>query len=138
MTDGLPLSDFNREEICRSTVHAAIDIFTDGEVDLLWSTSGLQELIGLRGVLSTCLSLTDCGNFQSNLDGRPMDIKNGLRKVCRFPDQLRFVQLYADIPHRQPNCRFHPVSALALVEVCVFQGRQQKLSYATQNITYQL
>lgn len=40
-----------------------------------------------------------------------MDIKNGLRKVCRFPDQLRFVQLYAVIPHRQPNCRFHPVSA---------------------------
>lgn len=47
-------------------------------------TSGLQELIGLRCVLSTCLSLTDCGNFPSNLDGRPMDIKNGLRRFVAF------------------------------------------------------
>jgi len=118
MTDGLPLSDFNREEICRSTIHAAVDISTDGEVDLFWSTSGLQELIGQRGVLSTCLSLTDCGNFQSNLDGRLLDIKQPLRMICRFPDKLMFVQLYSDLPHRQPRSRFHPISGCIVGGMC--------------------
>lgn len=43
MTDGLPFSDFNREEICRSTVHAAVDISTDGEVVNLRS-AGINRL----------------------------------------------------------------------------------------------
>lgn len=63
MMDGLLLFDFNREEICRLIVYVVIDIFMDGEVDLLWFILGLQELIGLRGVLSICLLFIDCGNF---------------------------------------------------------------------------
>jgi hypothetical protein len=118
MTSGLSLSDFNLNFLTRTTLHVAVDISTDGDVDLLWSTAGLQEIIGLRGTLTTCLSFADCGNFQSNLDGRAMDIKNMLRNCCVFPDQVQFIQLYADLPHRRPSCRYHPVSACIVGGMC--------------------
>ena len=30
--------------------------------------------------------------------------------ICKYPHLLRFVQLYADVPHRDPKTRFHSVS----------------------------
>jgi len=78
------------------------------DIDLLWSRAGLQSLVGERGTLTTCLSFVDCGNFQTNLDGRIIDISPLLRSVCNYPFRLRFLQLYADIPHLKPNTRFHP------------------------------
>ena len=119
MTRGLSLSDFNTQFTLRTTIHVAANILSDSEeVDLLWSTAGLQQIIGHRGTLCTCLSFKDCANYQSNLDGRPMDIKTCLRTICRFPHEVQFVQLYADIPHRQPNCRYHPVSGCIVGGMC--------------------
>lgn len=83
----------------------------------MWSSSGIQEVVGNRGVLRTCLSFADCGAFQSNLDGRPLDVKDDLRNVALHPHNVRFVQLYADVPHLKPKSRFHPVSG------CVAGGK---------------
>ena len=106
----LSLEGFLIDEIRSVTVHVGTDISSVYDIDLFWSMSGIQSLIGSRGVLSTCLSFSDCGNFQSNLDGRMMDVKPGLFGLCKKPQLLRFVQLYADLPHGDPNTRFHPVS----------------------------
>lgn len=83
----------------------------------MWSSSGIQEVVGNRGVLRTCLSFADCGAFQSNLDGRPLDVKDDLRNVALHPHNVRFVQLYADVPHLKSKSRFHPVSG------CVAGGK---------------
>jgi hypothetical protein len=119
MSSGLSLSDFYTQSILRTTVHVAGNILSDSEeIDLFWSTAGLEQVIGHRGTLTTCLSFRDCANYQSNLDGRAMDVTNGLRTICRFPQDVQFVQLYADIPHRQPNGRYHPVSGCIVGGMC--------------------
>ena len=94
------------------TIHVACNVTSTSEVDLLWSRAGIQNVIGTRGTVTPCLSLQECGNFQSNLDGRQMDITPQLRAVSAFPNYLKFIQLYADIPHLRmtPGCRTHPVS----------------------------
>lgn len=112
MTNGLDLKSFHREGISNITVHAGIDISCDCGVDLMWSMSGIQEVVGCRGSISTCLSLNDCGNYQSNLDGKQIDLSRDLLDICRFPAQVRFFQMYADVPHCKPSCRVHPVSGL--------------------------
>lgn len=109
MTSGVSLKEFCHKEIHKVTVHSAIDLFSE-DIDLFWSTVGLQAVVGCRGVLSTCVSFSDCGNYQSNIDGRAMDISKGLRSICHHPEKLRFLQLYADIAHHRPRTRFHPVS----------------------------
>ncbi|KAH3859574.1 hypothetical protein DPMN_102391 [Dreissena polymorpha] len=109
-TNGIKLDAFDLSEIIRVTVHSAIDIRSD-VFDLMWSMTGLQKVVGSKGVLSTCLSFRDCGNFQSNLDGKLMDISKDLRDICHNTSgELLFMQLYVDIPHRKPKSRFHPVS----------------------------
>lgn len=119
MTNGLSLSEFNQDIFEKVTVHAAVDIASNiTGIDLFWSMSGLQEVVGNRGSLGTCLSFTDCGNFQSNLDGRALDIKPALRQICRYPSQLKCVQVYADLPHRKPTSRFHPVSGMIIGGMC--------------------
>lgn len=120
MTGGLSLTEFDREAIERVTVHAAVDISDSSNtgIDLCWSMSGLQDVVGKRGTLCTCLSFTDCGNFQSNLDGKLADIEPELRRICHCPDKLRFVQLYADIPHLKPKTRFHPISGYVVGGLC--------------------
>lgn len=108
------------------TVHVGLSIrasfSTDDveaiEMSLFWSRVGLQEIVGRRGTLTTAFSFRECANFQSNIDGRAMDVAGVLRQVCTYPDQLRFVQLYADMPHRRPKVRFHPVSGA----VCILDG----------------
>ncbi len=123
MTGGLGLEDFDRESVRRVTVHAAVDISSEG-VDVLWSMYGLQAIVGNRGVLSSCLSLSDSGNFQSNLDGRLIDISPCVRSLCNCrPDKVRFVQFYADVPHRKPKARFHPVSGCVGVRHVCLQSK---------------
>lgn len=119
MTAGISLSDFRADCIEKVTVHAAVDIAcnTDG-IELLWSRGGIQEVVGCRGTLSPCLSLFDCGNFQSNLDGKAMDIKPELRRVFCSPGKVTFVQLYADLPHMRPQTRVHPVSGIIAGGLC--------------------
>ena len=108
-TDGVSLNHFKREHIKRVTIHCAVDISSD-EIELMWSRAGVQEIVGERGVLNSCLSFRDCVCYQSNLDGRLMDISPELRQIVQQPDKLRFVQLYVDTPHRRPNTRYNPVS----------------------------
>ena len=110
MLQGLSLNMFNLDEIMSATVHEGTDISSVYGIDLFWSMVGIQRLTGSRGVLSTCLLFKDCANFQSNLDGRLIDVKPQLFRLCRHPELLRFVQFYADVPHRNPKTRFHPVS----------------------------
>ena len=108
-TGGMSLREFEEVDVSRVTVHSAINLESD-VMELFWSTSGIREVVGRRGMLYTCASFTDCGNYRSNLDGRALDISKELRSVCFLSDKLRFVQLYADLAHRRPRVRFHPVS----------------------------
>lgn len=71
---GIRLAEFGKENTEHATVHSAVNIGTDCDIDLLWSVDGLQQTVGRRGTISTCLSFSDCGNFQSNVDGRTLDI----------------------------------------------------------------
>lgn len=108
--NGINLNVFNLSEVKQVTVHSAVDIHSD-IFDLMWSMTGLQGIVGNRGTLSTCLSFRDCGNYQSNLDGKVIDISKDLKEVCNnTAGDIRFMQLYVDVPHRKPNTRFHPVS----------------------------
>lgn len=119
MSGGLDLRCFKSEHVKKITVHSAVNITSDvDDIDLMWSSSGIQEVVGNRGVLRTCLSFADCGAFQSNLDGRPLNVKDDLRNVALHPHNVRFVQLYADVPHLKPKSRFHPVSG------CVAGGKR--------------
>lgn len=106
---GVSLIGFDRNEIKRITIHSAINIQSE-YMELLWSSCGLQSIVGSRGVLRSCLSFVDCANYQSNLDGRMIDISRLLRSVFYHPNSLQFVQLYADLPHAKPCTRYHPVS----------------------------
>ncbi|MES9905330.1 MAG: hypothetical protein ABW168_21975 [Sedimenticola sp.] len=119
MRDGLSLKMFKPEYTKKVTVHAAIDISSSVQsIHLLWSMAGIQQVVGLKGTLSTCLSLTDCGNFQSNLNGKALDVQPELLQVCVHPEKVLFVQLYADVPHLRPKTRFHPVSGIIAGGLC--------------------
>ena len=108
-SEGVSLKEYIPYETRSVTVHSAVDI-SSPVMELLWSTAGLQSVIGSRGTLSTCATFAECGNYQSHLDGKLLDVSADLRRVCFEPDKMRFVQFYADLPHRKPQRRFHPVS----------------------------
>lgn len=118
MRDGIEMTRFDGKMIAKVTVHAAVDISSHCDIALMWSMNGLQEVVGTRGTLSTCLSFSDCGNFQSNLDGRLLAIGPELLQICRYPEKVKFVQMYADLPHRKPKSRFHPVSGVIAGGMC--------------------
>ena len=108
-TGGVSLTNFKTELIEKMTIHCAVDISSD-EMELMWSRAGVQDIVGERGVLHSCLSFRDCVCYQSNIDGKLMDISPNLRQIVQQPDRFRFVQLYVDSPHRRPHTRFNPVS----------------------------
>ena len=107
--NGVSLEKFDNDHVKKVTVHCAVDI-SSNDMELMWSSVGVHNLVGERGVLNTCLSFSDCVCYQSNLDGRFLDIKKELRDVCWQTETIRFIQLYVDAPHRRPKTRFHPVS----------------------------
>lgn len=113
----LPVSDSSA--VADISVHAAITLIADEDINIFWARHGLQEIVGERGNLTTCMSFSECANFQTNLDGRDIDIKSTLRRVCKSPERLRFVQLYADLPHRYPKTRQHPVSGSIIISKSV-------------------
>ena len=78
---------------------------------------GKQQIIGCRGALCTCLSFTDCGNIQSNFDGKAMDIRAKLFHLCKHPKKILFVKLYAIFPHLRLQTRFHPVSGIIMTYI---------------------
>lgn len=136
MTCGLSLSDFNTQFTLRKTIHVAANILSDcEEVDLLWSTAGVLQIIGHRGTLCTCLFFKDCANYQSNLDGRPLDIKTCSRTIVVFHTKCSLFNF---------TLTFHTVNPIVdiiqcrvvLLEVCVSHDQQQRHFYATPNIIY--
>lgn len=101
-----------------------IDVNVQGQVwDLLWCREGVQLLVGCRGSICKTFSFTECINYQSNLDGRTLDINPDLKAVCSCPESLRFVQFYGDIPHRYPKCRMHAVSAAIIIPTGIHKSR---------------
>ncbi|MCG8068404.1 MAG: hypothetical protein JAY84_11115, partial [Candidatus Thiodiazotropha taylori] len=107
-----------RASVEKITAHIAVSVSAtapaldvEHPIELFWSKQGLQQVFGRRGTLITAYSFSECGNYQSNLDGKMLHISPDLRSVCTDPGSLNFVQLYADTPHVYPRCRFHPVSA---------------------------
>jgi len=84
------------------------------EESIFWSRNGLQKLVGNVGQLTTASGLFECANYHSLNYGVSLDVSGRLRRVSRYPETLHFMQLYADIPHRYPKTRYHPVSASIL------------------------
>lgn len=84
-------------------------------VHVLWSSSGLEGWIGDRGEMFPALSVSEAANYQSNLDGRPMDIGRDLLGFVMggqvVAGNLTFLQLYTNSPHTHlPRVYKHPVS----------------------------
>lgn len=104
--------DFHIDLVSELTTHIAITFKSASEnMHLFWAREGIQRLVGFRGSLCPSMSFRECCNFQTNLDGRAIDIGIQLKNICKFPDNLRFLQLYADTPHMYCNTK-HPVSGI--------------------------
>lgn len=96
----------------RMCVHVGISVEPAlSEESVFWSRQGIENIAENRGNVTTCCSLFECANFQSDNYGSHLSVSGKLRRICRFPEHVHFVQLYADIPHRYPKTRYHPVSA---------------------------
>lgn len=95
------------------SIHAACNIScNDPDFFMMWSRSGLEELVGSTGRTFTALGMHETANFQTELDNRAMQISPDLRAVC-LPDNITFLQLYVDSPHVHANMPFkHPVSGI--------------------------
>ncbi|MGL5596829.1 MAG: hypothetical protein ACRDDA_01630 [Aeromonas sp.] len=95
------------------SVHAACTLTAQNpSTHLLWSRYGLQNLVGPRGRLYSALSIHEAVNYQSNLDGRAIDISSKLHCILR-PTQVNFLQLYVNSPHLHIQTPFkHPVSGV--------------------------
>lgn len=107
---------FQLENICKiegivsMSVHSAVNIGHD-DIHIMWSREALQKLLGRRGRLYQVLSFSEIANFQTNLDGKSIDISNELRDISSLPENITFLQLYCDVPHRREHgIRPHPVS----------------------------
>ena len=105
-------SEFDVNQISALSTHVAVTYSsTEGDFHLFWSRDGIQQVVGNRGTLNPALSFRECCNFQTNLDGRPIDISGDLKNICRNPESIHFLQLYADSPHMYCGAK-HPVSGL--------------------------
>lgn len=61
------------------SVHAACNISRrDPDTLLMWSRSGLDQLVGTTGRLFTALGMHEADDFQTTLDHRPIDISTDL------------------------------------------------------------
>lgn len=113
LQDILVLQDFvNLHHVLRASVHSACEVSSSNEsVNLFWSRLGIQEVVGYRGNTHTALSIRETLNFQSNLDGRGMDVSPELMNICKYPQKSTFLQLYANTPHTKLlTWRSHPAS----------------------------
>lgn len=104
--------DFDRNTLKEISVHCGVNISCKyPEIHLFWSREGLQSLVGNRGQIKNVFSFRDCCTFQSNLDGRAIDISDTLRNICIEPEGVTFLQCYSDVPHLRPSS-LHPVSGI--------------------------
>ena len=121
----LPIFDINAvDDIC---IHSGICVSSYFH-DLFWCRNGVNEVIGERGRLSSAYSFFECVNFQLNSDRRLLDVTGLLWSVCFFPEHVRFIQLYSDLPHRRPQTAFHPITgSFIIIEDILPIHSQQKL-----------
>ncbi|KAM3603027.1 uncharacterized protein V6R79_022549 [Siganus canaliculatus] len=122
-------------------------------VDILWSATGTEQgWVGNRGEMFPALSVSEAANYQTNLDGRLLDVGRGLLEVVQGGKEgagtLNFLQIYADTPHTHlPKVFKHPVSGCvatcdllhpnlnramagrAMEYIAHYQDLQQKFSY---------
>ena len=124
----IKLPIFDVEAVYDICIHAGICISSYFH-DLFWCRNGVNEVIGERGNLSSAFSFFECVNFQSNLDHRSLDVTGLLRSISKFPERVRFIQMYSDIAHRRPSAMCHPISrSIIMVEGILAGPGQQKLS----------
>ena len=95
------------------SVHVACTIKGNLGFQVLWSRLGLQRITGDRGKMFGCLSFFEACNWQSNLDGRTLDIPGTLRGLCS-EGTIRFMQFYADTPHMNYKGKVYPATGLIL------------------------
>ena len=128
------INDFDKDNVTDESLHIAVTLSGTYDIGYLWSRQGLQRIVGERGCISSCLSFSEAANFQSNLDGRLLDISRHLRDVIRLPCSIRFVQFYGDTPHINPSTRSHPVSGSIvncglLNKQCLERFEREALNY---------
>ncbi len=108
----------DEDQLAAVSVHIAVNLVPkDPRLHVLWSRYGLEETVGNRGSLFPALSMGECSNFQSTLDGRApnpgMDWKNVLLKGVEGRGTLQFLQMYTDSPHTHLSMPYkHPVSGV--------------------------
>ena len=118
----------NVKEFFNGVVNVSIHIATeftakDNKTHLFWSRDGVRELVGTKGQIFSCLSMCEAAHFQSNLDGREMDITQKLLNFSKLP--VTFIQLYADTPHsRCTRLSPHPISGRIyfMCALCIFMS----------------
>lgn len=89
---------FNK--ITKISLHCAAELSSSAaNVHLLWAKEGIRQIVGNRGRIFSCLSINEALNFQSNMDGRALDISAALRRTSTLPQNINFIQLYSDTPH---------------------------------------
>lgn len=102
----------NPEGIKSLSVHVACKIGSNYPIDgrtlhVMWSRQGLQEVVGFRGSLFPTLSMCQCANFKSNLDGKPLTLALPIWDVCycgvESGGNLNFLQIYTDSPSPPPH-----------------------------------
>ena len=103
------LEYFLPDTILNISVHIGCAVNANRGLEILRSRAGLQHVTGDHGSMLTCLSLFEACNWQSNLDGRALDIPQSLRRLCSIWN-IRFKQFYADTPHRKYEGKLFPVS----------------------------
>lgn len=105
---------FHTGGISTVSIHTACNLSAEVyHLHLLWARHGLQELVGDRGQLFSCLSMAETANFQTNLDNRLIDVSGDLRRVAKYPTNLNFIQLYSDTPHHRDTVSgSHPASGV--------------------------
>ncbi len=111
----------------------------DPSVDLLWSRSGLQEVVGTRGTLFPVYSMSETATFQSNLDHMDMEMDALLRQVFRdVGATINFVQLYSMTPycHSSPALK-HPVSrVISMCDLHIEKHRKMLASNASKYVDH--
>ncbi|KAK6165028.1 hypothetical protein SNE40_017417 [Patella caerulea] len=115
MKDKQPLTlsgIFFMDQVRYISVHTACTLSAEYcNTHILWARHGLYEIVGRRGRFFGCLGIREAANFQSNLDARAMDISANLLNIAKYPENMTFIQLYADTPHLHTDLSFpNPVS----------------------------
>lgn len=106
-SDALDLkTSFNTKQMKCLSLHCAVELTYENH-HIFWAREGLYDIIGDKGKVFPSLSITEAMNFQSSLK---TTISADLKNICMFPDQVMFIQMYADTPHMKTDLHPHPIS----------------------------